>query len=138
MRCRATAWRAAALAVALAALAPAVGGCADPEPRALRLTVQVDSTVPAFDYVHVSLGSWRGGGQLGEETFRLLPTDLDADGAYSTILFITKLAESVDVLAEVHSGTFIVGHGRRSVVTLDEASFDLEVEVSPHPAYSAE
>jgi len=133
--CRAAAWRAAVVAVALAALAPVLGGCADPEPRALRLTVRLDPTVPAFDYVHLSVGSWRGGVWMEEETFRLLPTDFDDAGAYSTILFITKTAESIDALAEVHSGTFIVGHGRRSVVTLHQGSYDLEVEVVPHPPY---
>ena len=119
------------------ALAPALGGCADVEPRALRLTVRLDPAMPAYDFVQVSVGSWRDGSQWGEETFQLHSTDFDTTGAYETILFIDKMAESIDVLAEVHVGDLIIGHGRRTVVTLHAGSYDLEVEVVPNPGYTA-
>jgi hypothetical protein len=122
--------------VALVALAPALGGCGGVEPRALRLTVRVDPTMPAFDYVQVSLGYYVDSNQFGEESFQLQSTEFDTTGAYEVILFIDKRADSLDVLAEAHAGTLIIGHGRRTAVTLHERWYDLEVEVTPHPGYT--
>ncbi|MBI5480033.1 MAG: hypothetical protein HY906_14295 [Deltaproteobacteria bacterium] len=130
---RVVAWHAVAVAV-VAALGL---GCADREPRALRLTLSVASTMPAFDYVQVYVSSMQGGDQFQSDGFRLVPAELDAAGSYSTILFIESQAEAVDVLCEVHAGDFIVGHGRRTVVTLETQAFDLEVEVVPTPQFPA-
>ena len=131
VRFRAAAWH----AVAVAALAALLAGCTDDEPRPLRLTLRVDPTMPAFDYVQVWVVSYQGGNQIQSEDFRLAPADLDATGGYSTILFIPQQAEAIDVLCEVHAGDQNIGHGRRSVVTLDSQGYDLEVEVVPHPPY---
>ena len=122
------------IAVAAVAVAPALGGCSEAEPRTLRLTLHLDPTMPAYDHIRVSIGCWAGGNQLTEESFDLVGADLDANGTYETVLFIDKHAESVDVLAEVHSGAVVIGHGRRTAVTLENKTYDLEVEVVPHPA----
>jgi len=116
------------------ALAAAVGGCTEAEPRSLRLRLRMDSTMPSYDHVQVSFGCYNGGTQITEDTFALVSTDFDASGAYETVLFISKHAEAVDVLAEVHLGGAVIGHGRRTVVTLENQAYDLEVEIVPHPS----
>jgi hypothetical protein len=130
------AWRAVLLAVVVAVVAAPWGGCTESETCTLRLTVLVDATVPAFDFVQVSVSSMRGGDQFQSVDFRLKPTDFDANGSGVTTLRFPAQAEEVDALAEVHAGSLIVGHGRRSLVTLESLqSYDLEVEVAPNPPF---
>ncbi len=124
------------IAAAAVTVAPALGGCTEAEPRTLHLTLRLDPTMPAYDHIQVSIGGWAGGYQLSEEIFDLVEADLAPDGTYQTVLFINKHAESVDVLAEVHSGALVIGHGRRTVLTMENKTYDLEVEVVPHPANS--
>jgi hypothetical protein len=131
VRSRGAAWN----AVGAVVVALAVIGCADSELRALHLTLRVAAAMPPFDYVQVSVGSMRGGDQFQSEDFRLAPADFDAAGSYSTVLLVPAPAEEVDVLAEVHSGNFTIGHGRRTVVTLEAQGYDLEVEVVPTPRF---
>ena len=128
---RAVSW----LAV-LAALAALAGqGCGGSEPRTLRVTLRLDPAMPAFDWVQFGVASMRDGSEFLVEGFQLFPADFDADGRYSTILFIANTADLVEAQADVHAGAYVVGHGRRSVSTFERQDYELEVPLVPTPAY---